>query len=74
MREGVDERGWGDERGGDEKEEGMMRKGSDERGGPWERERGDSLRLTLGDTYPGTDTKYIQVTNVKGKVLWFNGN
>ena len=46
-----------------------MREGSDERGGGHERERGDSLRLTLGDTYPGTDTKYIQVTNVKGKVL-----
>ena len=34
MREGVDERRWGDERGGDEKEEGMLREGSDERGGP----------------------------------------
>ena len=39
------------------------------REGGHERERGDSLRVTLGDTYPGTDTKYIQVTNEKGKVL-----
>ena len=66
--------------GGVMREEGWWERGGDDEGGKWwergghERERGDSLRLTLGDTYPGTDTKYIQVTNVKGKVLWFNGN
>ena len=38
------------------------------REGGHERERGDSLRLTLGDIYPRTDTKYIQVTNVKERL------
>ena len=59
--------------GGDEKEEGVMREGSDERGGWWER-RLSPWGLTPGDTYPGTGTEYIQVTNVKGKVPWFNWN